>query len=97
MIVWDERKRESNLRKHGLDFKDAHLVFDNPDKVTFLSPRHNEDRRLDVAMVELAGRVLSLAYVRRNEEIRVISFRVASRKERRAYEEHQKLDGLGES
>jgi hypothetical protein len=65
VIVWDKNKREINLRKHGLDFKDAHLVFDDPRKVTFLSPRNDEDRRLDVAIVEVAGRVLSLAYVHR--------------------------------
>ncbi|HUY82366.1 MAG TPA: BrnT family toxin [Acidobacteriaceae bacterium] len=92
MIVWDEKKRLINLKKHGLDFKDAYLVHDNPDKVTFLSPRNNEDRRLDVAMVELAGRVLSLIYTHRSEDIRIISFRVASRKERKAYEEQQKLN-----
>ena len=92
MIVWNERKREINLAKHGLDFKDAHLVFDNPRKVTFLSRRNEEERRLDVAMVEVAGRVLSLAYVPRGEDIRVISFRVASRKERKSYERQQKLD-----
>jgi uncharacterized DUF497 family protein len=35
VIVWDEGKRQSNLRKHGLDFADAHLVYDSPAKVTF--------------------------------------------------------------
>lgn len=33
-------------------------------------------------MVEMAGRVLTLVYVKRGNDIRVISFRVASRKER---------------
>jgi uncharacterized DUF497 family protein len=35
MFVWDEAKRKSNLEKHGLDFKDAHLVYDNPDKCPY--------------------------------------------------------------
>ncbi len=87
MIVWDEKKRLANLEKHGLDFLRAGLVFDDPDKVTFSSPRENELRFLDVAMVEQAGRVLSLVYVKRGDDIRVISFRVASRRERRAYEQ----------
>ena len=30
MYEWDEAKREANLRKHGLDFDDADLVFENP-------------------------------------------------------------------
>ena len=84
MIVWDEAKRKANLAKHGLDFADAHLVYDNPEKMTFLSQRNAEDRQLDVAMFELADRVLALIYVERGVNIRVISFRAASRQERRA-------------
>jgi uncharacterized protein len=86
VIVWDEAKRQANLAKHGLDFADAHLVYDNPEKVTFTSPRGTEDRRLDVVMVQVAGRILTLVYVERGTDIRVISFRFASRRERRAYE-----------
>jgi uncharacterized DUF497 family protein len=43
-------------------------------------------------MVEVAGRILSLVYAPREQDIRVISFRVASRKERKWYESQQKLD-----
>ena len=48
MIVWDERKRQTNLAKHGLDFADAYLVYDNPEKVTLLSPRGAEERAMDL-------------------------------------------------
>lgn len=89
MIAWDEKKRIANLEKHGLDFLRAGLVFDDPDKVTFSSTRKDEHRLVDTAMVAMAGRVLSLVYVKRDDDIRVISFRVASRKERRAYEQLQ--------
>jgi uncharacterized DUF497 family protein len=51
------------------------------------SVRRSEDRRVDLAMVELAGTVLVLVYVQRGRDIRVISFRRASRKERRIYEQ----------
>jgi uncharacterized protein len=60
MLVWDEAKRKTNLEKHGLDFADAGLVFDSPRKVTFLSPRKGEERKQDIAMVEVRGRVLTL-------------------------------------
>jgi uncharacterized protein len=86
VLIWDEATRRANLAKHGLDFMDAHLVYDSPKKVTFSSHRSAEDRRLDVAMVQLAGRVLTLVYVERGFDVRVISFRFASRPERRAYE-----------
>lgn len=86
MIVWDEAKRRANLAKHGLDFADAHLVYDSAEKVTFLSHRNAEDRKLDVAMFESGDRILTLVYVERGFDVRVISFRAASRQERRAYE-----------
>jgi uncharacterized protein len=82
---WDEAKRLSNLRKHRLDFRDAYLVYENPQKITFHYWRGTEQRFLDVAIVELAGIVLSLVYVLRGGNVRVISFRPASRKERKAY------------
>jgi hypothetical protein len=29
-FIWDEAQNETNIRKHGLDFADAHEVFDGP-------------------------------------------------------------------
>jgi uncharacterized protein len=87
MITFDEAKRLSNLEKHGLDFADAALVFDAPDKVTLESERNGEYRNMDIVVVEVVGTVLALVYVERSEEIRVISFRRASRSERRIYED----------
>lgn len=86
MIVWDEAKRKTNLAKHGLDFADAHLVYDNPEKLTIMSVRGSEARKMDTAMVEIWGLILALVYVERGDDVRVISFRYASRRERRRYE-----------
>jgi uncharacterized protein len=83
---WDEAKRESNLRKHGLDFADADLVYENPNKLTLPAIKRGEVRLQDIALVDVAGRILSLVYVARGYNVRVISFRNASRKERRAYD-----------
>ena len=85
MIVFDEAKRQTNLAKHGLDLADAGLVFDAPNKITFCSPRHGEHRLMDVAMVEIVGIVLVLVYVERDQYIRVISLRRASKQERKYY------------
>jgi uncharacterized DUF497 family protein len=87
MITFDEAKRLSNLEKHGFDFADAGLVFNAPGKVTLESERNGESRNMDIALVEVVGTVLALVYVERFEEIRVISFRRASRVERRIYED----------
>jgi uncharacterized DUF497 family protein len=83
---WDEAKRESNLQKHGLDFDDADIVYENPNKVTFAIPDRGETRWRDVALVESNGVVLALVYTVRGYNIRIISFRKASRRERRIYD-----------
>jgi uncharacterized DUF497 family protein len=90
VFVWDEAKRKSNLRKHGLDFRDAHLVYDNPEKCTYESSRPDEERWLDLAIAVLHGKLLALIYTRRGEDVRIISFRPASQEERKQYEEDTK-------
>jgi hypothetical protein len=87
VFVWDEAKRESNLEKHGLDFKDAHLVYDNADKCTYQSSRKGERRLMDLAFAVVNGRLLALVYTERGDDVRVISFRPASREEREEYEQ----------
>ena len=90
MFVWDEKKRKSNLEKHGLDFNDAHLVYDNPDKCTYEACRKGERRLMDLAFAVIRGRLMTLIYTKRGEDVRVISFRPASREERKQYEEDKK-------
>ena len=87
MYVWDEAKRKSNLKKHGLDFRDAYLVYENPDKCTYDAGRAEEYRLMDVALAVVRGRVLTLVDTEQDDEVRVISFRHASRTERRQYEQ----------
>jgi hypothetical protein len=82
---WDNAKREANLRKHKLDFWIAHLVYESPEKLTYRLKSEPEARFLDVALVELKGAILSLVYTIRNGNVRFISFRYASRRERRHY------------
>ncbi len=90
MFVWDENKRLSNLSKHGLDFRDAGLVYDNPDKLTYDASRAKEPRSMDLAFALIHGRLLALIYTLRGKNVRVISFRSASREEREQYEEDKK-------
>ena len=85
MIVFDEAKRQTNLAKHGLDLADAGLVYHAPNKITLCSPRQGEHRLMDVAMVKIVGIVLVLVYVERDQDIRAISLRRASKQERRYY------------
>lgn len=89
MSVFDDAKRQANLAKHGLDLADAGLVYDAPNKITLCSPRRDEDRLLDIAMVMVMvmvmGVVLVLVYVERDQDVRAISLRRASKQERKHY------------
>jgi uncharacterized protein len=90
VYVWDEAKRKSNLKKHGLDFKDAYLVYESPNKCTYDASREDEFRLMDVALAVVKGRILTLVYTEQDDKVRVISFRNASRTERKQYEEDTK-------
>jgi uncharacterized DUF497 family protein len=85
-FTFDPRKDSANILKHGLSLSDAPLVFNAPDKLTLQSPRGNELRWVDIAMVEVAGIVLVLVYVMQAPDVvRSISLRRASKQERKLY------------
>ncbi len=85
-LTYDPDKDAINTVKHGLSLADALLVFNAPNKLTLKSPRGDEARLMDVALVEVAGVVLVLVYVMREpDEVRAISLRRASKQERTLY------------
>ena len=89
-FTYDPDKDAANIVKHGISLVDAPLVFDAPDKLTLHSPKGDEARLMDIAMVEVAGVVLVLVYVMRTpDEVRAISLRRASKKERTLYAENR--------
>jgi uncharacterized protein len=79
---WDERKWITNLEKHGLDFFDATVVFENPHVVV---PSTNSDEPRFLAIGMLQGRFVTVVYTLRSEAIRVISFRRSRYEERQQY------------
>ena len=85
-LTYDPNKDAANIIKHGLSLADALLVFEAPDKLTLKSPKGDEDRLMDVAMVAVVGVLLALVYVmRKPDEVRAISLRRASKQERTLY------------
>jgi uncharacterized DUF497 family protein len=82
---WDERKRQSNLAKHGLDFPDVSAVFEEPHIVVPSAYEGGEDRFLAIGVLE--GRLVTVVYTIRSEAIRIISFRRARHEERQKYQE----------
>jgi uncharacterized DUF497 family protein len=82
---WDERKREANLEKHGLDFVRADIVFESERKVTVESGRGGEEARF-VDYCEVESELLALVYTLRGDAVRIISFRRANGRERREHD-----------
>ena len=87
---WDPEKAESNSRKHGVSFEDAATVFGDPLSITIADPAHSEqEHRFITVGLAASGRVIVLSHTDRNDAIRIISARLATRFERKSYEEEE--------
>ncbi len=83
---WDEVKAEKNLRDHGVDFADAATIFEDDLALTISDDAPGEERFVTLGLDAL-GRHLVVVYTWRQDRIRIISARKASKTERRRYEE----------
>ena len=83
---WDPAKARANRAKHGVGFADEVAVFEDPRAVTLNDPHPDEDRHVTIGL-DFLGRVLVVSWTWRDEEVRLISARRATRKESRDYEE----------
>jgi uncharacterized protein len=87
LFEWDEGKANSNLVKHSVSFDEATSVFDDPLFLTFADPAHSLEEQRFIIMGESAkGQLLVVSYTDREDTTRLISARLATRKECRAYE-----------
>jgi uncharacterized DUF497 family protein len=89
---WDPVKNRENLRKHGVRFETASLVFEDPWIMSRKDISHGEAEERYNALGEIApGVILFVVFTWRqreeNEIIRLISARAASALEKRNYEE----------
>ncbi len=86
-VEWDLLKAETNLKKYQVSFEEASTVFDDPLFITFLDIEHSddEDRYITLGLSQ-RGRLLLIAHTDRNNAIRIISARKATKNERQFYE-----------
>ena len=83
-FTWSEAKRNLNLKSHGLDFVDALRVFEGI-TFTFEDDRVSYGEQRFVTLGLLAGRTVSIVHTENEHEIRIISFRKATRREAKIY------------
>jgi len=81
---WDEAKRRSNVRRHGIDFEDAAAVFAG-ETITFLDDRYDYGEMRFLTFGLLWGEVVAIVHIETDEVIRVISVRRASKDEEENY------------
>jgi len=80
---WDEAKRFTNIRKHGIDFEVAQDIFDGRPILTSMGLREGEIRFTSVA--ELDDVLVAAIWTVRGAKVRLISVRRARHAERRRY------------
>jgi len=87
---WDKQKNKANFEKHGLDFADAHKVFETPMLVKIDDREdYGEDRWIAIGLMDM--RVVVMVFTEPKENtIRIISFRKATTDECRRYEQAYK-------
>lgn len=85
---WDPNKAESNVRKHKVSFEEAATALSDPMAATGADPDHSltEDRYITFGVSD-RSRLLVVAHTEEHETIRIISARLASKGERKIYEE----------
>ena len=84
---WDPNKARSNLRKHGVPFREAATVLRDPLSLTVADPLSDKEARFVIVGQSSVGRLLVVVHAVRRDSIRIISARSATRRERRDYEE----------
>ena len=87
-FAWDPKKAKSNLKKHDVSFEEASTIFDDPQYITFLDEEHSADEERYITIgLSNKSRLLMAAHTERDDRIRIISARKATKNEEIYYQE----------
>ena len=87
LVEWDPGKARLNLQKHGVSFADAVGSLEDEGAITIRDSFLEEEERWITMGLDALGRILVVIYTLRNDNVRIISARKATPRERRRYEE----------
>ena len=84
---WDDEKEKSNIEKHGIDFSTAALVFGDNNRIEKYDELHSidEDRYITIGRISEVTVVVMVVYTEREALTRIISARLATKREEEAY------------
>ena len=85
---WEPSEAAVNERKHGVTFGEASTVFGDELSVTGRDLKHSTSESRFVTLgLSSQGHLLAVCHTDRGDVVRIISARMATRKERKIYEE----------
>ena len=87
VFEWDANKAAANYEKHGVSFEEAATVFGDPLSITIDDPDHSHEMRYVQVGQTYLGRTVVVVFAEREDNIRIVSARPATTRERRTYEE----------
>ena len=85
---WDENKEKINIKKHGIDFKSAAKVFLDDNRLELADYEHStvdEERFISIGMINERLALVTVVHTDRNDAIRIISARYATKQEEEWY------------
>lgn len=85
-IESDQKKSDSNLRKHGVTFEEGASVLLDPLALVREDNDSEGEQRLVALGMSSLGRLLLVVYTMRDDAIRLISARRATKTERKHYD-----------
>jgi len=85
---WDDGNIVKNLIKHNISCRESEEVFLDDKLVMVEDEKHSiKEKRYLIIGKNFEGKILTIVFTNRNKKIRIISARVADKKERRLYEQ----------
>jgi len=90
IFEWDPQKAKSNLEKHGVSFEEASTAFQDTLSLTIDDPLHSiDEERVVLIGMSNKNRSLVVVHTERGDNIRIISAKKATKKERKNYESNE--------
>jgi hypothetical protein len=84
-VMWDPQKARANFLKHGVRFSDAEGVLLDPNGISREDRKTRDEERFISVGMDHVGRIVVIVYAFRRNDIRIISARRATRREREQY------------
>jgi len=90
LFEWDPQKAQINQEKHGVSFDEASTTFEDHLSLTIEDPLHSSDEeRLVHIGLSYKNRILIVVHTERGDNIRIVSARKATKRERKHYENNE--------